>query len=271
MKNTPLAFLAAILASSVTLALAFYLARGGGGVEVKPVPPPPRVSAGEKPVASPREQIALPRVEQRVCTAVAILLDSSSSMRQEVKARSGGKQPKFRLAREALERIIEHTEATLLVRADLHLELGIYQFSSDVEVLRPLRSFVSAVEARAVLEKVRPSSGTAIGRALEMGFRDLNASGCTRQHIVCITDGENTSGPSPDRIAEAFHQATNGEVAIHFVAFDIDAKKFRFLERVNGRAVEASDEAELQMQLTEIYDKRILAEAPLPEPAAEAK
>jgi len=259
MKSTHLA----ILAFAIVMALSIFFASQDRGGRPLPPPVPPVVTA-----TSPQPEVVLPKVDQRLCTAVAILLDSSSSMKQDVRTKTGGKQPKYRIAREALERILTHTEEALRGKPDLHLELGIYQFSSDVEVLQPLRPF-NAAEVRGNLGRIRPSTGTAIGRALEVGFRDLTASGCTRKHIVCITDGENTSGPSPDRIAGVFHQATGGEVAIHFVAFDIDARKFRFLERVNGRALEASDEAELQTQLTEIYDKRILAEAPLVEPTVE--
>ncbi len=216
------------------------------------------VKAAARPESPPG--IDLPQAEQKLCTAIVILLDTSSSMLQSVRDRGGAHRPKHEIAREAIERIIDHTAEWKKVHADSSLELGIFQFSSSVSAVLAMGVF-DGLKARAALSAIVPSSGTAIGRALEMGFRELHRTGCVRKHILCVTDGDNTSGPSPDRVARVYHRETRGEVAIHFVAFDTGAKKFRFLEDVNGRAVEAADGEQLQAQLTEIYDKRILAEA----------
>ena len=80
--------------------------------------------------------------------------------------------------------------------------------------------------------------------------------------MVCISDGENTAGNPPDYIARILYEQTKGEVEIHFVAFDTSPQKFGFLEKVNGSVVEAADGKQLQARLTDIYEKRILAEAP---------
>ena len=82
-----------------------------------------------------------------------------------------------------------------------------------------------------------------------------------RQHLIAITDGENTSGPAPEMVARDLNARTRGEVAIHFVAFDTSARRFGFLKDVGGSAIEAADGAELEVCLGEIYSKRILAEA----------
>ena len=58
------------------------------------------------------------------------------------------------------------------------------------------------------------------------------------------------------------HEQTGGEVEIHFVAFDTSAGHFAFLKDVNGFVVEAADGAQLDARLADIYEKRILAEAP---------
>ena len=52
----------------------------------------------------------------------------------------------------------------------------------------------------------------------------------------------------------------------HFVAFDVEAAKFRFLRDVNGYVVQAADGPQLQAELAKIYEKRILAEAEETEP-----
>jgi Mg-chelatase subunit ChlD len=204
--------------------------------------------------------ITLPKADQRLCTAVAILLDTSGSMHQSVRDRDGKQRPKEEIARDALARIIDVAETWTKAHPDRQLEMGIFPFSSDVSTLVPMGPF-DAQKARAELSRVHASSGTAIGRALERGFKELYAKGCVRKHILCITDGENTSGPSPEQVSRAYFEATQSEVTIHFVAFDTAAKKFRFLEQVNGSVVEAADAEQLQTQLTEIYEKQILAEA----------
>lgn len=218
----------------------------------------PDVQRGQ---SSPRaSRVELPQREPRLCTAVVILLDTSGSMAQTVRDRAGKTRQKQVIAREALGGIIDHTEEWAQKHPDVKLDVGILQFSSDVSILLPLAPF-NAQKAKEALRDVRASSGTAIGRALEAGYKALYATGCTRKHIVCITDGENSSGPSPEAIARLYHEATEGAVPIHMVAFDTSSKKFRFLKNVNGDVVEAADGAQLEERLGEIYDQRIFAEA----------
>jgi hypothetical protein len=81
-----------------------------------------------------------------------------------------------------------------------------------------------------------------------------------RQHVICITDGENTSGPDPGLTARKFFEATGGGVELHFVAFDTSPKKFGFLSAVNGSVVEAADGEQLERRMAEIYERRILVE-----------
>ncbi len=258
------------LRSPLLTGLSLLLLAAGCGVGVEhhsktsSTTPP---ATGSASLSGPR--VSLPKAEIRFCTAAVILLDTSGSMLQEVRTR-GGKRPKHEIARQALERIIDHTAEWTRSHADTQLALGIYQFSSSVSPLVELQPFDAAL-AQASLARIRPSSGTAIGRALETAFKALYASGCARKHILCITDGENTSGPSPEMMARAYFEASGGEVQMHFVAFDVAAKKFRFLEGVNGQVVEAADGEQLEKQLTEIYEKEILAEAPLEDEAAGSK
>src|SRR4030095_12799227 len=112
---------------------------------------------------------------------------------------------------------------------------------SNVAPVLPMGEFDQA-KAEAALSRIpAPNSGTAIGRALEEGFQALYRSGGVRKYVVCITDGETTSGPPPDLIARQLHSQTKGDVEIHFVAFDVAATRFKFLGDVNGYVVEAAD------------------------------
>ncbi len=220
---------------------------------------PPAGRDGPRPDAAARAQVQLPERDARLCTAVAVLLDTSSSMLQNVRDRAGRQRPKHEIARESLEAILEHTGDWLKSHADTQLELGIFQFSSGVTELLPMGPF-DLSSATAAVGKARQSSGTAIGRALEAAYKSLYGSGCTRKHIVCITDGENTSGPSPEAVSRLYHEATEGAVKIHMVAFNVSSKKFSFLRQVGGDVVQADDGGQLQAQLSEIYDRRIFAE-----------
>jgi Mg-chelatase subunit ChlD len=221
-------------------------------------PAPPAGASGVSP-------IDLPAAAARPGIAVVILVDTSGSMGQRVRDRAGRQRPKHEIAREALERIIDQTARWKAKHPDRTLQLGIAHFSSSVRELLPAGDF-DADKARAALGRLPPpNSGTAIGRALEDGFKALYRTGCARKYVICVTDGENTSGPPPDRVARQLHAQTGGEVETHFVAFDTSARYFAFLKGVNGFVVEAADGEQLQTELTNIYDKRILAEKPEPE------
>ncbi|RJP32077.1 MAG: VWA domain-containing protein [Phycisphaerales bacterium] len=205
--------------------------------------------------------VDLPQADQRLCTGVVLLVDTSGSMNQSVRDRSGIEQPKHVIARQAIDRIVTYTENWRKEHPDRVLQLGILNFSSSARAVMPLAEFDARAAADAAGRIPAPAGGTAIGSALQEGFKALYASGCVRKYVVCVTDGENTSGPPPDRVARALYAQTEGDVEIHFVAFDTSAGKFGFLTHVNGHVVEAADGAQLDARLADIYEKRILAEA----------
>jgi uncharacterized protein YegL len=226
-------------------------------------PPTPRRS---DTVAPSKKQggdkvIDLPTADQRLCTGIVILLDTSGSMQQSVKDAEGNERPKSQLAAEALARITDATAAWVSKNPDRTLNLGVFTFSSSVREALPMGAFDAGATKAAITAVQKPAGGTAIGAALQQGYKALYASGCVRKYIVCITDGENTSGPRLDRTARQLHGQTEGEVEMHFVAFDISASQFAFLQSVNGHVVEAADGQQLSARLSDIYEKRIFAEA----------
>ncbi len=218
-------------------------------------PRPPAQAAGPWSVPS----VTLPQPDPRLCTAVVILLDTSKSMLQDVPDRGGTRRPKHVIARDALGQVIAQTSAWKAAHPDRAIELEILRFSSSVAPLLPMGPFDQAA-ARAAIENFTVTGGTAIGRALETAYKDLYQTGCVRKYVICITDGENTSGPDPAPVARRYHGATMGEVELHFVAFDTSPRKFGFLSAVNGSVVAASDGAQLGGRLSEIYERRILVE-----------
>lgn len=218
-------------------------------------------TVGSPPAEVATHLIPLPEADQRLCTAVVILIDTSGSMKEKVRDPSGQQRPKYLIARDALAKIIDYTGQWEKTHADRLLEIALLNFNSSASQVLPMGRFDLAKSRQAVNAIPDPGGGTAIGEAVAEAFKALYKSGCVRRYLVCITDGENTVGPPPDRVSRQLFAQTHGEVEMHFVAFDTSADKFGFLSGVNGYTVEAADGAQLQARLSDIYEKRILAEA----------
>jgi len=88
-----------------------------------------------------------------------------------------------------------------------------------------------------------------------------NRSGVYRKHLIVVTDGQNTSGADPGKVARDIHARSEGSVRFHFVAFDTNPERFGFLREVGGEVVAAGNGQELAAALKDIYEGRILAEA----------
>lgn len=205
--------------------------------------------------------IELAQPSQRLGTAIVVLIDTSGSMSQPVADLVGREQPKNVIAREALSQIIKVTADWQRAHKDSTLYMGIINFAGETSTVLPMTPF-NAEQARAAIEQIPPpGGGTAIGLALEEGFKKLYETGCIRKHVVCVTDGENTVATPPDLMARQLFAQTKGDVELHFVAFDTSAENFAFLKNVNGNVHEAGDGAQLQKHLVDLYEKRILVEA----------
>jgi Mg-chelatase subunit ChlD len=181
-------------------------------------------------------------------------------MAQPVADHSGRQRAKHEIARDALKHIVDVTENWHRQHQEKTLFLGIVNFSGVTATVLPMGAFDAASAQQSLTRIPAPAGGTAIGLALEEGFKALYATGCIRKHLVCITDGENTVSTPPDLMARQLHAQTKGEVELHFVAFDTSARHFGFLKQVGG-SVDEADGAQLEHRLVELYEKRILVEA----------
>jgi len=219
-------------------------------------------STGAKPsAASLLPTIELPSPSQRLGTAVVILVDTSGSMLQTVRDHSQHQRPKHEIARDALQQIIKTTTDWKAKHTDAPLFVGITSFSSAPREVLPIGPFAAAKASQSVTNIPQPAGGTAVGLAMAAGFQSLYSTGCVRKHLVCITDGDNTVGTPPNLMAQQLYSQTHGDVEMHFVAFDTSARHFGYLRKTGGSVVEAADGSQLQERLTEIYEKRIFAEA----------
>jgi len=165
-------------------------------------------------------------VEEGLGAAIAILVDTSGSMKD---AAPGDNRPKAIIAREALQAMLDATEAFVAKRPEFAVKVGIYSFSSDVSTVMPIRSFDRTAVREALARLPQPGGGTAIGEAMHAARPDLYRSGVYRKYLLVVTDGENTSGRSPDYVAREIFQKSEHGVQIYFVAFDTSADRFSFL------------------------------------------
>jgi len=200
-------------------------------------------------------------VEEGIGAAVAILVDTSGSMRDEAPDDS---RPKHVVARDALAAMLDATDAFVARRPDFPIKIGLYSFSSSVRTLHPIQPYNRAAIHQALASLPRPGGGTAIGEAMREARPDLYRAGVFRKYILVVTDGDNTSGRSPDQVARDIWRRSDGSVQVYFVAFDTSPEKFAFLKSAGGDVIAAGTGGELRRALDGIYQGRILAEAPPP-------
>jgi uncharacterized protein with von Willebrand factor type A (vWA) domain len=198
-------------------------------------------------------------VEEGLGAAVAILVDTSGSMRDTA---AGDSRPKYVVAQQALEAMLDATDAFIVKRPDFPIKIGVYSFSSNVRTLLSIQPY-NRDRIRFALSKLpQPGGGTAIGEALREARPDLYRAGVFRKYLLVVTDGENTSGRSPDEVAREISRKSEGAVQVYFVAFDTSPEKFAFLKEIGGDVIGAGTGPELRQALDGIYQGKILAEAP---------
>lgn len=199
--------------------------------------------------------------------AIAIIYDTSGSMAENVGATGGKQAPKFRIANKALEAIVDRianyaTNSTSATPRKIEAGLFVFQEPTAIEAVhfgpfdpQPFRDWVRGF--------TKPAGGTPLGASLEVASRALANSKLPHKHIVVITDGINTVGRKPEKtmpeIAAAADQA-GSHISVHFVAFDVDSKVFDPVKKLGATVCAASNEEQLNTQLTWIFEKKILLE-----------
>jgi uncharacterized protein with von Willebrand factor type A (vWA) domain len=251
MPAVPLRIAKAVRAAVLAVAV-------GLTVACQPASPDDRVSYGRVPVdVEPATYQA--EVEEGLGAAVAILIDTSGSMSDNPPSEA---RPKYVLAQQAIEAMLDATDAFVAKRPEFPIKIGIYSFSSGVRVLRRVQSYDREAIRTALATLPRPGGGTAIGEALREARPDLYRAGVFRKYLLVVTDGDNTSGRSPDEVAREIWSRSQGSVQVYFVAFDTSPEKFAFLKEVGGDVIAADTGGALRQALDGIYQGRILAEAP---------
>lgn len=202
---------------------------------------------------------------QREGLAAAIVIDVSGSMKDAVRGESGRNERKIEIARRAARDLVEQFARYAEEHKDEPVLLGIYEFSerSGEEDTRPVVSMgvPDRSRAEAALAGLRAEGGTPIGNAMIAAKRELDRTGLTRRHLLLVTDGENTDGFDPAKVAVAITRRPEAErPSIYFVAFDIEASRFQGVRDAGGLVLAASNARELNDTLDSLLRGKILIE-----------
>ena len=199
--------------------------------------------------------------------ALAIVYDTSGSMKEQVRDRNGKLSPKYVIANRALEAISKRIQtfatntATGGPRA-IHAGLFVFDGTGAKQAVK-FGPFEASTFQRWAQKFSAPEGGTPLGNALTAASQTVLNSGLPRKHVLVITDGINTVGPDPaavmPRLSQLAEQKQN-RLSVHFVAFDVNAKVFDGVKKLGATVVGASDETQLNSQLEFILQKKILLE-----------
>jgi Mg-chelatase subunit ChlD len=198
--------------------------------------------------------------------ALAIVYDTSGSMKEQVKDANGKSTSKFVIANRALAAIAQRVQgfATNTAAGPRRISAGLFVFQGNgARQAIPFGPFDAAALQRWAKAFTSPEGGTPLGNALTAAAETLLKSGLTRKHILIITDGVNTVGPDPAATLPKARQKAEQQGApfsVHFVAFDVDANVFAGVKKLGATVVGAANETQLNEQLGFILEKKILLE-----------
>ncbi len=199
--------------------------------------------------------------------ALAIIYDTSGSMRETVRNSAGGFSPKYVIANRALLKIVDQIErftTNSTADAPRKIDAGLFTFANNgaKEVVK-----FGPFDAEAMRSFARhfsqPDGNTPLGNALKTAAHCVLDSPLSRKHVLIITDGVNNGGPTPAEVIPGINRRSEKlqtAVSIHFVAFDVDANEFISVKKLGATVVGAANEVQLNSQLDFILQNQILLE-----------
>ena len=197
--------------------------------------------------------------------AAAIVIDVSGSMKDKVAGRDGQREEKIAIARRAALDLVDQFAGYAKDHPDEPVQLGVFEFSrrrGDPDC-RPVVPMAPPDRERvaAAIAALRADGGTPIGQAMITAKLALDSAGLSRRHLLVVTDGENTDGVPPDRVAIAIGKRPDVErPAIYFVAFDVEASRFASVRDAGGLILSAANATELNDTLDALLRGKILVE-----------
>lgn len=199
--------------------------------------------------------------------ALAIIYDTSGSMKEPVADAHGGSAPKYQIANRALQAVtgqLQEYATNSSGGSAARLDAGLFVFQGEhAREAVKLGPFDAVALRNFAAHFSRPQGNTPLGNALTSAAQAVLASPRPRKHVLVITDGLNTAGPAPAAVLPRLKQQADRQqtaLSVHFVAFDVDARQFAPLRRLGATVVGAADEKQLNSQLQFILQRKILLE-----------
>jgi len=199
--------------------------------------------------------------------ALAIIYDTSGSMKDFVPDTAGKSAQKYVIANRALISIARQVQAFATRKESgqqRRIDAGLFVFEgSGAREAIPFGPFNEQAFVNFAKGFSAPNGNTPLGNALNAAGHAVLNSSLSHKHVLIITDGMNTAGPPPASILSKLKQeATEKQsaVSVHFVAFDVDAKVFEPLKQRGATVVGAANETQLNSQLQFILQRKILLE-----------
>jgi len=199
--------------------------------------------------------------------ALAIIYDTSGSMRETVRDAGGKAAPKYVIANRALVAIANQLQSfatNTASGAPRKIEAGLFVFSGNgAREAVKFGAFDGAALQQWARDFSSPSGNTPLGNSLDAASRPVLNSPLSRKHVLVITDGINNAGPQPATVMSRLKQQADQKqtsLSLHFVAFDVDAKIFDPVKKLGATVVSAADEKQLNTQLQFIMQRKILLE-----------
>jgi hypothetical protein len=200
--------------------------------------------------------------------ALAIIYDTSGSMKDAVPDQAGRSAPKYVIANRALVAVANQLEAFATNTPagggprKLSTALFVFEKSGAREAVKfgpldaaTLRSWAEHFNA--------PSGNTPLGNALTTASHAVLNSTLSHKHVLVITDGMNTAGPKPEEVLPRLKRQAEQKhttLDVHFIAFDVNAKIFEPIKQLGATVVSAANGSQLDAQLGYILHRKILLE-----------
>jgi len=199
--------------------------------------------------------------------ALAIVFDTSGSMKDAVPNRDGRPTPKYVIANRALQAVADQLETFVkgaAPGATRRLQTGLIVFKDG----HPRDAIAFSENApdrlrRWAADFRQPAGSTPLGESLRLASQRVLASPLSRKHVLVVTDGINTAGPAPEQVLPGLRRTAEQKqtvLGVHFIAFDVNARVFDPVKRLGATVVGAMNEGQLRSQLQTILAQKILLE-----------
>lgn len=193
-------------------------------------------------------------------TGVYILLDVSGSMADSVRNSAGVEEAKLAIAKRAGTSVCQQIAKYAQESPARNIKLAVASFSDDCRTIVPLDT-PNATAAQQAISGLHTQGGTAIGNSVAQAQKELDRTGLRRQHILIITDGENTVGPAPDKVAAEISKLPEDlRPNVYVVAFDVSANVFDAVKKQGWQVFSAANGKELEQRLDQVVGGHILIE-----------